>query len=90
MPKSYDEKTLFRTQVKTAAKFMYSEEENFQEAYNKIGNAFKIPGEIPSEVQDLFDKSESVNFTAGKQQDFWAKVLALKEFREKEGRFPLS
>ena len=90
MPKTYDEKTEFRNLIKTAARFMYSEEENFQEAFNKIGNAFKVPGEIPSEVQDLFDKAGEVDFTTGKQQDFWAKVLALKEFRDKEGRFPLS
>ena len=89
-PSNYNEKTEFRAQIKKAAKFNYVEEENFQEAYNKIGNAFKKAGEIPYEVEQLFTTSQSVDLSTDKQADFWVRIIALKNFREKEGRFPVS
>lgn len=69
---------------------MYAEEENFQEAYNKIGNAFKIAGEIPFELEQLFTRSGEIDLATSKQSNFWVRVIALKNFREKEGRFPVS
>lgn len=76
--------------IKAGAKYLFDEEENFQEALNKVGNAFKVPGEIPDNVQNLFDKSESINLGTSKETQFWILVKALKGFREKHGRFPVS
>ena len=76
--------------IKAGARFLFDEEENFQEALNKVGNAFKVPGEIPDNVQGLFDKSESVNLGSAKETQFWTLVKSLKAFREKYGRFPVS
>lgn len=89
-PQTYGEKTEFRGMIKAGARFLFDEEENFQEALNKVGNAFKVPGEIPDNVQGLFDKSESVNLGSAKETQFWTLVKSLKAFREKYGRFPVS
>lgn len=89
-PQNYNEKTEFRALIKAGAKYLFDEEENFQEALNKVGNAFKIPGEIPDNVQDLFEKSENVDLGTSKETQFWVMVKALKDFREKRGCFPVS
>ena len=89
MPTDWNSKTEFRAQIKSAAKFGYAEEENFHEAYNKIGNAFKKAGEIPYEIQELFDKAAAVEDNS-KQIMFWFMVRALQQYRATHGCFPVT
>jgi len=89
LPTDWNSKTEFRAQIKKAAKFGYADEENFHEAYNKIGNAFKTPGEIPYEIQELFEKSENISEDS-KEITFWWKVKALKQYRETKNCFPVT
>ena len=74
IPNNFSEKNEFREQIKSCSRFAYNESENVQEAYNKIGNAFKPIGEVPDELTEIFGKLE--NFENSKNS-FWVLVKAL-------------
>lgn len=68
---------------------------NHEEAYNKIGNAFKSMDKLTDELKELVDKLpkqieiEKSRSEPSKNQ-FWIFVQALTLFLKQEGTLPVS
>jgi len=88
IPLNFTENNQFRDNLKRSARFGFVEEENFQEALTKVGNAFKAPNQLPDIVISIFERLDSINFN-DKTHQFWHLIRALKKFIESEGRAPV-
>ncbi|KAF7728828.1 NEDD8-activating enzyme E1 regulatory subunit [Apophysomyces ossiformis] len=88
-PNSYSDRNQLKEQIRAGMRT--SDEENFEEAMANVWRLAPSSGNIPSEVQQIFDDPACENITA-ESPAFWVIARAVRDFvaQEGEGQLPLS